>query len=105
TKSMADGRLRPPFGHGSPKGSGSFLDFFGINYYTRDAVRFKGFQNDVMPDTPRNDLNWEIYPEGLSRLCRRYYKEFKVPIWITENGTCDEKDQFRSRYIYEHLQE
>jgi beta-glucosidase len=105
TKSMTDGRYRLPFGLGAPKGTGRFLDFFGINYYTRDAVRFKGFLNDVMPDTPRNDLNWEIYPEGLSRLCRRYYKEFSVPIWVTENGTCDERDQFRSGYIYDHLLE
>ena len=25
------------------------------------------------------------------------------PIWITENGTCDNADRFRSRYIAEHL--
>jgi beta-glucosidase len=26
-----------------------------------------------------------------------------LPVWITENGTCDAKDAFRSSYIYEHL--
>ena len=25
------------------------------------------------------------------------------PIWVTENGTCDNDDRFRSRYLYEHL--
>ena len=104
-KSMSTGLLMPPIGFGSPKGTGRFLDFLGINYYTRDAVRFLGFQNNVMPDTPRNDLGWEIYPEGLSRLCRRYFEKYPVPIWITENGTCDTNDRFRPRYIYDHLLE
>ena len=26
-----------------------------------------------------------------------------IEIWVTENGTCDNQDAFRSRYIYEHL--
>ncbi|HRA74766.1 MAG TPA: family 1 glycosylhydrolase, partial [Propionicimonas sp.] len=26
-----------------------------------------------------------------------------VPIYITENGTCDATDAFRSRYLYDHL--
>ena len=71
----------------------------------RSAVRFKGFRSDVMPGTPRNDLDWEIYPEGLYKLCREFYKKYRAPIWITENGTCDGKDSFRARYIYDHLYE
>ena len=105
TKSMADGRLRAPFGSGAPLGKGKFLDFFGLNYYTRDGVRFQGFENKVLPNTPQNDLGWEIYPEGLSRLCKKIYQHYKVPIWITENGTCDNEDTFRSRYLYDHLRE
>ncbi|HHY83438.1 MAG TPA: glycoside hydrolase family 1 protein [Clostridiales bacterium] len=102
-KSMSTGILMLPLGSGAPLGTGKFLDFFGINYYTRDAVRFKGFQNTQMPNTPRNDLGWEIYPEGLIRLCRKYYAEYQAPIWITENGTCDKEDAFRADYIYQHL--
>jgi beta-glucosidase len=26
-----------------------------------------------------------------------------VPVFITENGTCDSKDAFRAQYIYDHL--
>jgi beta-glucosidase len=105
TKTMADGRFRAPLGAGAPLGKGRYLDFFGLNYYTRDGVRFKGFQNHTMPDTPRNDLDWEIYPEGLSRLGRKCYEQYRVPIWITENGTCDVEDRFRTRYLYDHLRE
>lgn len=28
---------------------------------------------------------------------------YPSPIYITENGTCDNTDAFRSRYLYEHL--
>lgn len=104
-KSMTTGRLRFPIGFGAPMGSGRYYDFIGINYYSRSAVRFKGFKNDVMPGTPRNDLDWEIYPEGLYTLCKEFYKKYRAPIWITENGTCDSKDNFRAKYIYDHLYE
>ena len=53
------------------------LDFLGINYYTRDLVVGALFGPNVytpaaVPDHPRNDLGWEVYPEGLYRLLRRY---------------------------------
>jgi beta-glucosidase len=104
-KSMTTGLLFPPIGFGAPVGKGHYYDFFGINYYTRSAVHFKGFSDDTMPGKPQNDLGWEIYPEGLSRLCRHYFNKFHAPIWITENGTCDAGDSFRSEYIYAHLNE
>ena len=104
-KSMTSGQLGIPVGLGAPMGKGKFYDFIGINYYTRSAVRFKGFQDDYMPGTPRNDLGWEIYPRGLYALCKKFYGMYKAPIWITENGTCDNTDSFRSEYIYQHLYE
>ena len=27
-----------------------------------------------------------------------------IEIWVTENGTCDNQDAFRARYLYEHLE-
>lgn len=104
-KSMAYGKFVFPIGIRAPLGRGKYYDFIGINYYTRTAVLFKGFKDDFIPNTERNDLDWEIYPEGLSILCKRFYKKYKAPIWITENGTCDNKDKFRSKYIYSHLYE
>ena len=48
------------------------LDFLGINYYTRDLVvgALSGpnvYTPAAVPDHPRNDLGWEVYPEGLYR--------------------------------------
>jgi beta-glucosidase len=105
TKSMSDGRLRFPIPFKSHMGKGKFYDFIGINYYTRSAVRFKGFKADYARSTPRNDLGWEIYPEGLYLLCKKLYRMYRAPIWITENGTCDKNDSFRAKYIYQHLYE
>jgi beta-glucosidase len=102
-RSMTSGRLTFPLGFGAPLGKGRYYDFIGINYYTRSAVHFKGFKADTVPDSHRNDLDWEIYPDGIAHLCRKFHKKYKAPIWITENGTCDRNDAFRAKYIYEHL--
>lgn len=102
---MVGGRvpvLMRPFVHGVKPGR--YFDFIGINYYQRMGVRFKGFRQEVLPGAPKNDLGWEIYPQGLEELCKRFYRQYHAPIWITENGTCDNTDSFRARYIADHLE-
>lgn len=85
-------------------------DFLGINYYTRDFIKgnFKPSTlfGDVLlnEDCEVNDLNWEIYPEGIKRICKKMHGKYKLPIFITENGTCDAKDAFRQEYIKTHLE-
>lgn len=101
TKAMFTGVLQFPIGIGAPVGKGSFCDLIAINYYTRGAV--KGVDNGTFSDVPKNDLGWEIYPQGLAALMKEQYEKYKLPIWITENGTCDKKDAFRASYIYDHL--
>ena len=56
-------------------------------------------------ELPKNDLGWDIYPEGLYRICKEYYATYKVPIYITENGICDADDDQRPRYICDHLEQ
>lgn len=88
---------------------GQWADFIGVNYYTRDMVRFSpdpasGFgHRSVAAGAPVNDLGWEIYPHGLYRVVRDVYERFGLPVFVTENGTCDRHDSFRSQYIYDHL--
>ena len=106
TEALCTGRLRFPLGHGAPFGAGTFYDFFGLNYYSRDFVRFtaKGlFRFETPPSAPKNDLGWEIYPDGLERIVRAVHAKYRAPVWITENGTCDAKDAFRTEYLVEHL--
>jgi len=82
-------------------GRGLFCDFHAVNYYTRSAV--SGFTEGYLPSVPVNDLGWEIYPEGIVQCPKELDALAPLPIYITENGTCDNTDAFRSRYLYEHL--
>ena len=37
------------------------------------------------------------------RNLQQYHQRFGLPIYVTENGTADAADAFRSRYLYDHL--
>lgn len=103
TKSMSSGKLSFPLGIGAPLGTGDFYDYIGINYYTRSSI--KHFGEHILEHRETNNLGWDIYPEGLTILCRKQYEKYKAPIWITENGTCDKDDSFRAAYIYNHIKQ
>lgn len=98
---MYEGQFRLPLTNDFRHKPGKYADFIAINYYARSTV--SGFGDGVKEDVPLNDLGWEIYPQGIVQCARTLYERLKLPIYITENGTCDNKDTFRSRYIYEHL--
>ncbi|MCX7881739.1 MAG: glycoside hydrolase family 1 protein [Brevinematales bacterium] len=108
---MGRGRFLPPLGVGYPMGKGRFQDFVGINYYSRDKIQFVWNPPElfakrlVAKNAPTNNLGWEIYPKGLSLLAKRLWKTYRLPLFITENGTCDKEDAFRPQFIYDHLKE
>ncbi len=90
------------------------LDFIGVNYYTREFIRFPGLSHlaslgDACPKDhhlaeikPQNSMGWEIYPEGLYSLLSKLQR-YRLPVLITENGICTEKDTERSKFIQDHL--
>ena len=80
---------------------GEYSDFNGINYYSRSTI--SGLSDGVRENSPRNDLDWEIYSEGLERCASYMSRILYRPIYVTENGTCDNSDSFRARFLYEHL--
>ena len=91
------------------------LDFVGVNYYTRDFVHFNGFRMPgpfgdlcTLPHHARsgvrNDLGWEIYPEGLYR-CLKEVARLEIPVLVTENGICTRQDEQRWAFITAHLQQ
>ena len=102
TKAMTLGKFPIPLRNWAKLPKGEYTDFIGVNYYSRSTI--SGFADGVRENSPRNDLNWEIYPEGIVQCSRELYDLLPRPIWITENGTCDNNDRFRCRYLYEHLQ-
>lgn len=101
TKAMTLGEFPFPMRNHGKLPKGEYTDFIGLNYYTRSTV--SGIGDGVRENSPRNDLDWEIYPEGIVSCAKQLYAVLPRPIWVTENGTCDNNDRFRCRYLYEHL--
>jgi beta-glucosidase len=81
-------------------------DFFGANYYRRDLIRLSpsapGFLQILPGPGPRNDLGWEVYPEGLLRLLRQAFARYRLPIYVTENGIADARGDERPAYLRSH---
>jgi beta-glucosidase len=107
---MTTGRLMFPLLRcGYKYKNGIYVDFLGINYYTRNIVEFAlnpsnyfhKLTNDKVLD--KTDLGWDIYPEGIYMVCKKYYSKYKLPIYITENGISDKYDNRRPNYIASHL--
>ncbi|MDW8033394.1 MAG: beta-galactosidase BgaS [Nitrososphaerota archaeon] len=103
------------------------LDWLGLNYYTRMVVAggksilakffmdipivptvIKGYGFACEPGSvssdnrPTSDFGWELYPDGLAQALIEVSKYGK-PIYVTENGIADSKDNLRGRYIFDHL--
>ncbi len=95
----------------------SSRDYHGVNYYTREMVRFDpGLPNELfgrrftrpgaIHNDPGLDNNFgEIYPLGIYRVLKNVYRRTRgnKPLYITENGFCDALDNRRPRAILEHL--
>jgi len=90
------------------------LDFLGVNYYTRDFIRYAGLlgvnqfgaicekthhSNEIRE---QNDLGWEVYPEGIYQVVSSL-KRFDLPVLVTENGIATGDDSQRVRFIQSHL--
>jgi beta-glucosidase len=98
---MCTGVFTFPFKNVGKVGVGRYCDFHAINYYTRSSI--SGLADGVRKGTYINDLGWEIYPPGIVQCAQMLFDMMPLPIYITENGTCDNDDSFRCLYLYEHL--
>ena len=86
-------------------------DFMGLNYYTRDLIKFdlgksgNLFSNRYFPkDADLSETGFLANdPQGFQEAIK-WANNFGLPIYITENGCDDSKDDFRRRYLLEHLQ-
>jgi beta-glucosidase len=106
---LTEGRLHIPLGMEAIPGARDSLDFIGLNYYSRDIVSFDIKQPTLMfgknypsPDAELSLFGWEIYAEGIYRLCKRL-SGYGRPILITENGIPDDTDDQRPRVLLDHL--
>lgn len=112
--SAVDGKIRFPFGfdeyHRTLEDS---TDFIGINFYTRDLVRFRPDprllfgEEHYHPQGEYSDSGWrgvysEYAPQALNQIVHEV-NVFKKPIYITENGLPDHDDDQRPRWLLGHL--
>jgi beta-glucosidase len=70
-------------------------DFIGLNYY----FHHRFFKKRRLP---RTDLGWGFYPKGIYHLLKNL-RRYNKPIYITENGLADTKDEERAKFIKDHL--
>lgn len=77
-------------------------DFIGVNYYEHFHIGILGRRKHSHTKHESTDLGWSIHPEGLERVLLNIQK-YQKPIYITENGLADEKDQKREKFIKDHL--
>ncbi len=109
-KSLRLGRLVWPLTRaGRASGPRHSQDFVGVNYYTRELVKFNHrfraelFGERIAPaGAPRSDLGWELYPDGLYRTLLSLRRE-QLPIYVTENGIADRNDVMRPEYLVTHV--
>lgn len=77
-------------------------DFIGVNHYRR--IKFSFRRGSFTEGDILSDFGWEVYPHGMYHVVKSLQR-FKLPIFITENGIANAKDDHRSAFIVEHLQE
>jgi len=104
---------------GERKDLSNHLDWIGINYYSRIVIEptkygmgFKivdGYGHYCSPNNvsrdgrPCSDMGWEIYPEGLYNVLIDFWKRYKTPLIVTENGIADAEDKFRPKFLISHI--
>jgi len=102
---IKSGKFISPLGFGEKYNSGRHeIDFWGINYYRRTFL--KGPKPiEALPGERTCDLGGASYPQGIYQSIVRAKKELNVPVYIMENGIGTSDDEWRIKYIYDHLAE
>jgi beta-glucosidase len=76
-----------------------YQDFIGLNYYFSRSLLSTLFP---VGRKEISDLNWGISPRGIYYVLKNL-KRYNKPIYITENGLADAKDEKRTNFIINHL--
>jgi beta-glucosidase len=74
-------------------------DFIGLNHYNRNVINNGFYKN---PNKQFTDFGWEFYPEAIYQTLIEL-KSYKKPIYVTENGIADARDNLREEFIKKSL--
>jgi beta-glucosidase len=105
-----------------------YLDFLGVNYYTRVFVHrtwlpffpmgvipgYAEFEKGLTPlgfrllggrrgKLPRTAMNWEVAPEGFGKVVYDLWRDYRKPVLVLENGLAESKDAQREPFLRAHL--
>ena len=68
------------------------LDFIGINLYSRSVIADNPDEKNLgirivhVENAERSHFGWEVYPEAIHQAIVRIWKDYRRPIYVTENG-------------------
>ena len=69
------------------------FDFIGVNVYTRYILaadesepNFGLRRLPAAADAEKTDYGWEVYPESLYHIIKRIWNDYRIPVYVTENG-------------------
>jgi beta-glucosidase len=89
------------------------IDFLGVNYYSRGMISADGSFDVRKSGLELTDMDWEIYPQGLTDLLVQLHRDYPVPrLYVTENGGAFKDpvgadgqvhDADRTRYLDTHI--
>lgn len=78
------------------------MDFIGLNYYFSRRLNLGRKMVMNHDHAPLSDMGWQTYPIGIYHLLTDL-KRYKKPVYITENGIANARDDMRKDYIRQHL--
>lgn len=106
---LKDGKLRFLLKKTSIPEAARTLDFFGLNYYAVDVMKFvldpsaNFFRRSYPKGAEISSTGFLAnLPEGMFASLK-WARQFSVPILVTENGIEDPEDDLRQRYLVEHI--
>lgn len=71
------------------------IDFIGLNFYQTYKVSGLNISNKF---EPQDEMGWYLNFDSIRMLLNKL-KKYQLPIYITENGIADEKDNLREWYL------
>jgi beta-glucosidase len=80
-------------------------DFIGLNYYFTRVIKMGLTGPKILnsDERPKSDMGWQTFPEGIYHVLMGLQK-YQKPIYITENGIANARDDMRKDFIRQHLQ-
>lgn len=77
-----------------------YQDYVGIQFYQRWKF---WWSKEELRDAQYSDLGWQLNPEAIYDPIKEAAR-YGLPIYITESGLADAKDQYRAAFIRESLE-